>query len=201
VSTTGYEVDITNYDSTYGWDNPTVSAGTVEIVSTIGNIRKLRVSGLTIGQTATITQRNYLNSTYQTATVSAAATAPAPISSGGGGVTVTPIPVIEKPATFLKKTLTISGFAPGSAVLSATMKKKIALFAKYASADSHLSCIGYTMGPTVLKNDHTLAKRRSISVCSYLSSLKPEINSVAWNSVNTKFENSKYRKTLVTLSK
>jgi uncharacterized repeat protein (TIGR02543 family) len=72
-NSTGFEVEITNFDSTYSWESPSVSAGTVSITSTVATIRTLKVDGLTSGQTAIITQRSFLNSVYQTGTVTGSA--------------------------------------------------------------------------------------------------------------------------------
>ena len=199
ASTDGYEVDIINYDSTYGWEDPTVSAGTVTIVSTVGSNRKLKVTGLSVGQSATISQRSYLNSTYQTGTVSG--TAAAAVSGGGGGAISAPIPApIQAPATPTKKLLRVSGFKPGSAALTASMKSSIRNFAKSAELTSKASCVGYTMGPTILKGDQALAKQRAQNVCNYLAKASPLVNSVASKSVTTKFNSSKFRKTLVTIT-
>ena len=56
----GFTVSITNYDEAYVWETPSVSVGTVAITSTAGSNRLLTVSGLTIGQSATVTQTNSL---------------------------------------------------------------------------------------------------------------------------------------------
>ena len=68
----GFTVSITNYDAAYVWETPTVSVGTVAITSTVGISRLLTVTGLTIGQSATVTQTNSLsgvNNSSRTSTV------------------------------------------------------------------------------------------------------------------------------------
>ena len=57
ATTDGFSVSITNYDSNFTWDTPTVTAGSVAITSTNGFIRVLTVSGLTANGSTTITQR------------------------------------------------------------------------------------------------------------------------------------------------
>ena len=57
----GFTVSITNYDEAYVWETPTVSVGTVAITSTVGINRLLTVTGLTMGQSATISQTNSLS--------------------------------------------------------------------------------------------------------------------------------------------
>jgi uncharacterized repeat protein (TIGR02543 family) len=202
VGATGFEVDITNYDSTYGWDAPTVSVGTVEIVSTVGNVRKLKVSGLTVGQSATVTQRNFLNSTYQTGTVSATIAAPQQSSGGGGGGVVTaPVPVVEAPPVVKQnKVLKVTGFKPGSSVLSISMKRAIGKFAKTSSSIANVSCVGYTMGPTILKGDQALARNRAKNVCSYLAKVNPAVAKLSSKSVTTKYNSGAYRRALVTIT-
>jgi hypothetical protein len=56
----GFTVSITNYDEAYVWETPSVSVGTVAITSTVGVNRLLTVTGLTLGQSATVTQTNSL---------------------------------------------------------------------------------------------------------------------------------------------
>ena len=70
----GFTVDITNYDDAYGWADPTVTAGSVVVSSTIGSTRSLVVTGLEPGESATLTQQTALNGLYQSATVTSAAT-------------------------------------------------------------------------------------------------------------------------------
>ena len=68
----GFTVSITNFDQAYAWETPTVSAGSVAITSTVGSNRLLTVTGLTIGQSATVTQTNSLsgvNNSSRTSTV------------------------------------------------------------------------------------------------------------------------------------
>lgn len=199
ISADGFEVDITNYDSIYGWENPTVSAGTVSIVSTIGSIRKLKVTGLTVGQAATISQRSFLNSTYQTGTVSASAASPQQSSNGGGYVSA-PIPVVALPPLLQNRSLTLTGFKPGSSVLSAAMKKQIAKFARSSASLQRVSCVGYTMGPTILRRDQELARNRARNVCTYLSSVNLPTQRLTAKSVNTKFKSGTYRRTTITIT-
>jgi outer membrane protein OmpA-like peptidoglycan-associated protein len=176
-----------------------VSAGSVTIVSTVGNIRKLKVSGLTVGQSATVTQRNFLNSAYQTGTVSATVTAPQQ-SSGGGGAVAAPIPVVQLPVAKQSKVLRVTGFRPGSSVLTASMKNAISKFAKTSSAISDVSCVGYTMGPTILRVDQALARKRAQNVCAYLAKANPAAAKLSSKSVTTKFNSGLYRRTLVTIT-
>jgi uncharacterized repeat protein (TIGR02543 family) len=88
----GFTVSITNYDAAYVWENPTVSAGNVAITSTAGSTRLLTVTGLTIGQSATISQSNSLSgvaNSSRTTTVTGSATAGAALNPVFGTATAT----------------------------------------------------------------------------------------------------------------
>ena len=52
----GFTVSITNFDSNYSWDTPTVTSGSVAVTSTNPPTRVLTVTGLSPGASATITQ-------------------------------------------------------------------------------------------------------------------------------------------------
>ena len=67
-------------------------------------------------------------------------------------------------------TVTISGFADGSPVLTATIKAKINAFLMAHADYKNVFCIGYTEGPTVLKTDAALSKARSTNACGFVKS-------------------------------
>ena len=190
----GFEVNITNYDANVTWETPTVSAGAVTIVSTTGSIRKLLVTGLGDGQSATITQRTLLSGVYQTGRVTGAAISTAPPATNNA----TPVPVSEQtPVVKAKKTLIINGFAGGSWKLTKSGKRLLdALLTKNATA---ISCLGNTMGPTVLKVDRNLATRRATEVCNYIAARAGEAVSIKAVGKTTKVNSSKYRRVLVNL--
>jgi hypothetical protein len=200
----GYQVAITNYDETYSWEAPTVSSGTVSVISTVGSTRTLAVSGLTAGQTATITQRNLFNGVYQTGTFTGAAIA-APISDTGAEVAPTPTPPIAPaptttPAPPVAKSLVVTGFNPGSWALTKNIKRAIDNFFKSVAKPKQISCLGQTMGPSVLKVDQRLALRRGQEVCLYVASKNPSITKFTTQGSTTKISSSKYRRTLIKLT-
>lgn len=196
ASADGYEVEITNYDSIYGWDAPTVSAGTVSIVSTIGNIRKLKVVGLSAGQSATITQRNYLNSTFQTGTL----TASAPAAPGGGGREIqTPIvEPVKKP--IVAKKLTIGGFKPGSAKLTTAIKNAIRDFVDLENPAKKVSCAGSITGPKTSKSSLALTSSRAKNVCSYLAQVTAQTAAAPSRSVSAKYTRAKKSQSIVKIT-
>lgn len=67
-------------------------------------------------------------------------------------------------------TITISGFADGSPVLTKAIKAKINAFLRAHSDYKNVFCIGYTEGPTVLKTDAALSKARAVNGCGYVKS-------------------------------
>jgi CshA-type fibril repeat protein len=73
-------------------------------------------------------------------------------------------------------TVTIGGFNPGSPVLTAAIKKQITAFMKAYVGYKTVECIGFTMGPTVLKVDKALSTNRAGNACSYiLNTLKSKV--------------------------
>ena len=88
----GFTVSITNYDVAYVWETPTVSVGSVAITSTVGSTRLLTVTGLTIGQSATISQSNSLSgvaNSSRTTTVTGSAIAGSALNPVFGAATAT----------------------------------------------------------------------------------------------------------------
>jgi hypothetical protein len=181
-----------------------VSVGSLEIVSTVGSVKKMKITGLTVGQSATITQRNFFNSIYQTGTVTgsaiAAPVAPTTSSPSNPVVIVAPIEVVPPtPATLTGRRFAVTGFKPGSWVLSPNMKKSIDVFLKGAGQPRKISCTGFTMGLTVLKVDQTLANRRALETCKYLMAKNPAVAVGTTKGITTKNASSNYRRTVVTL--
>ena len=221
----GFTVDLTNYDELYGWDEPTVSAGVVTVTSTSGKVKSLKVTGLSQGQSATITQRSFLNGVFQTGTVTGTATAivqtpppqPEPIfeiqtpvveEEADPEVTISPeatiSPEVTSPVptanTPKNKSFAIAGFRPGSSMLTASMKRSMDKFLKTAALPKEISCTGYTMGPTVLRGDQVLAERRAKAVCDYLASKKLAVNGTKAKGITTKNLSPKYRRAVIALS-
>jgi flagellar motor protein MotB len=67
-------------------------------------------------------------------------------------------------------TITISGFADGSPVLTAAIRAKINAFLRAHADYKNVFCIGYTEGPTVLKTDAALSKARAVNGCAFVKS-------------------------------
>jgi hypothetical protein len=71
--------------------------------------------------------------------------------------------------------ITISGFAPGSPVLTSAMKKAITSFIKKYPGYAHMYCTGVTMGPTVLAVDAALSRNRATNSCNYALGTNPKL--------------------------
>jgi uncharacterized repeat protein (TIGR02543 family) len=69
-----------------------------------------------------------------------------------------------------------SGFAQGSPLLTADMKSQITAWIKANPGFTIAECLGYTMGPTVLATDKTLATNRAQYTCSYVSNTFPRLS-------------------------
>ncbi|MFM6939358.1 MAG: hypothetical protein ACKOUD_01895, partial [Rhodoluna sp.] len=113
-------------------------------------------------------------------------------------------PVIEKPvvtpAQPKARVLALKGFKPGSSVVSASMKKSLINFAKSAPSGAAVTCIGYTMGPTILKADDALAKKRADNVCKVLATAKTSLGAQKTKSITTRMNSSQYRRAIVTVT-
>lgn len=166
----GFEVEITNYDEAYNWEAPTVSVGTVVILSTVGNVRTLKVSGLSVGQFSTLTQRSFLNSTYQTGTISASSLTPpppeSPRSTAGGSVVIPEsAPVARKPVTFL-----IRGFAVQKTVLTKAMKKRLIRLFKRHRDYTVATITGLTQEPLSVRRVSSLSASRAKVTARFVKS-------------------------------
>jgi hypothetical protein len=76
-------------------------------------------------------------------------------------------------------TVTIGGFNPGSPVLTTAIKNQIAAFMKAYVGYKTVECIGFTMGPTVLKVDKALSTNRAGNACNYiLNTLKSKVTAL-----------------------
>jgi outer membrane protein OmpA-like peptidoglycan-associated protein len=67
-------------------------------------------------------------------------------------------------------TITISGFADGSPVMTASIKAQVNAFLKAYADYRQVTCIGYTEGPTVLPTDIALSRQRALNACSFVKS-------------------------------
>lgn len=112
----------------------------------------------------------------------------------------------EAPITFIAKkrgpvTITISGFADGSPVLTAAIKAKINAFLKAYADYKNVTCIGYTEGPTVLKTDAALSKKRAVNACGFVKAgLGKKLVVKKISAGQDKIEADSYRRITITLN-
>jgi CshA-type fibril repeat protein len=76
-------------------------------------------------------------------------------------------------------TVTIGGFNPGSPILTKAIKNQITAFMKAYVGYKTVECIGFTMGPTVLKVDKWLSTTRATNACAFiLGTLKSKVSAL-----------------------
>ena len=88
---------------------------------------------------------------------------PTPIENPPPTATPTPTGIPAKSST-----IKLSGFAPGSAVLTKALKAQLVRLASKFIKAANVVVTGFTEGPTVLATDSALSRRRAITVSSYL---------------------------------
>jgi hypothetical protein len=97
-----------------------------------------------------------------------------------------------KPVVVVKKTATLTGFKPGSSLLSSQMKNSLLRIFKANKHSTSLQCIGHTQGPTILKSDARLAMKRAIAVCSFAKQQGLKVVSASYQ--NNKLVGAKFRR-------
>ena len=98
-------------------------------------------------------------------------------------------------------TVTISGFADGSPVLTAAIRAKINAFLRAYVDYKKVLCIGYTEGPTVLKTDAALSRQRAINGCAFVKSgLGKKLTLKSLTASQGVVEAAKFRRITITLS-
>ena len=113
---------------------------------------------------------------------------------------------LQKPATVDPKPtdkdviITISGFAPGSPVLTNAMKKTITNFIKANPGYAHMYCTGFTMGPTVLPVDTALSTNRATASCGVALSVNPKLTAKAQVGVQETNVGNQIRRVTIRLS-
>ena len=67
-------------------------------------------------------------------------------------------------------TITISGFADGSPVMTDSIKAQVNAFLKAYADYRQVTCVGFTEGPTVLPTDTALSRQRALNACGFVKS-------------------------------
>ena len=85
-------------------------------------------------------------------------------------------PETESPVTTLptRKSM-LWGFAPGSSRLDSSGVKNISSVAKRLAKAKELTCVGFTMGPTIAARDIQLSYNRAVLVCKRLAASIPGV--------------------------
>jgi hypothetical protein len=96
--------------------------------------------------------------------------------------------------------VTISGFAAGSPVLTTSIKNQIKAFLTKYNDYKNLQCTGVTMGPTVLKTDTALATNRAANACGFALSYLKGLTLLPNKTLTELFVGSNIRRVILTLS-
>jgi hypothetical protein len=98
-------------------------------------------------------------------------------------------------------TITISGFADGSPILTAAIRSRINAFLRAHADYSNVFCIGYTEGPTVLKTDAALSRARAVNGCGFVKSgLGKRLTLKQLSASQGTIEAAKFRRITITLT-
>ena len=74
---------------------------------------------------------------------------------------------------------TARNFAPGSPVINQSVRSDVELMLrKHARFATHIECVGFTMGPSVLSVDAKLSLDRAKAVCALIKKLRPRLEVV-----------------------
>ncbi len=161
--------------------NTTTSAGGNSVTVTGTNMSG---SVITIGGVPAQVTANTSTSVTFTVPAGLTGTLALTITNANGSLTlvnalrVAPAAAVTPPQTAVSATTVFDNFAPGSAVLTKAHRAKLRATIKLAAGMKTMVCIGYTMGPKVLKADAALAKARSQAICKALRALAPRLNVV-----------------------
>lgn len=83
-------------------------------------------------------------------------------------------PEVEQPAQVVSLE-TVWGFVPGRATLDVFGARNLATAVEKMSAATQISCVGFTMGPTVLSVDIQLSYERANNVCNAIKRSLPNV--------------------------
>lgn len=98
-------------------------------------------------------------------------------------------------------TVTISGFADGSPVLTAAIRARINAFLRAHADYKNVYCIGYTEGPTVLPTDAALSRQRAVNGCAFVKSgLGKQLTLKQLTASQGTVEAAKFRRITITLT-
>lgn len=96
--------------------------------------------------------------------------------------------------------ITISGFAPGSPVITNALKTAITNFIKANPGYKHMYCTGFTMGPTVLPVDFALSTNRATASCAVALSVNPTLTAKSQVGVQETNVGNQVRRVTIRLS-
>lgn len=121
------------------------------------------------------------NLTYLNAITVVAKPVTVPVNPGTG-TPATQSPVADPSKNPWRVKVTVNPFAPGRSELTPALRSMIRQHVRtYAKFATQVECVGFTMGPTVLRVDAALSLARAKAICDYIKVLRPrlEVNTIA----------------------
>ena len=96
--------------------------------------------------------------------------------------------------------ISIPGFAPGSPVLTTSIKNAIKAFLNKYSDYKKVQCTGVTMGPTVLKVDYALSMNRASNSCAFAVSYMRKLVQLPNTNLQETALGANIRRVIITLT-
>ena len=96
--------------------------------------------------------------------------------------------------------ISIPGFAPGSPVLTTSIKNAIKAFLNKYSDYKKVQCTGVTMGPTVLKVDYALSMSRASNSCAFAVSYMRKLVQLPNTNLQETALGANIRRVIITLT-
>lgn len=162
------------------------------------------VSSVGYGPSSPIIYSEQVTTNTQTITGTNTATLCGATASSGVAETPTVSPVVKPVTPTVKRppvAITIGGFRDGSPVLTPAIKAAIKKFMLKYHDYKNIETIGYTEGPTVLKTDFALSKKRAVNALGYVSkTMKMKMKVVAVKANQNLIEASKVRRIRIILT-
>lgn len=105
----------------------------------------------------------------------------------------------SSPPTNRLASYVVTGFAPGSWKLTPAIKAHLKKLFALSLRPKNVTCLGFTMGPTILTRDSLLAIRRGAEICKFVRAEFFPGLPVKAKAVNTTALNSKLRRAVIYL--
>jgi hypothetical protein len=171
--TGGFIAAVTNFNPNFNWTVATSDSSTASIDTGSGIVTVTNNPTTNTIVRVVTTRSSYLSGTafVTKASVKLPTLVFNPVvNAPESSYVAAPLPQVETLSKPVRKPVSISigGFKNGSSVLTTAMKLKISKFIASHSDYKSISVIGYTEGPTILKRDFALSKRRALNAFGFV---------------------------------